>query len=217
MAEILTKLEKNGFIKRYKQDKARLVPEAITKLIFLDHEAIILRYNSIINGFLNYYSFVDNLSKFHQILSYILRHSCAKTLARKYNLKSRAGAFKKFGRNLGTTVTKGEKTKSYSLSIPATLRKTRNFKVSQTQFRDPMAALRYRLETQISMAESCAICGVDQGIEMHHVRHLRKDSVVGTGFTALMSKLNRKQIPVCKPCHKKIHKGLYNGLNLNEL
>lgn len=134
VAEILTKLEKNGFIIRYKHDAARLLPEAITKFIFLDHEAIILRYNSIINGFLNYFSFVDNLSEFHQILSYILRHSCAKTLARKFNLKSRASAFKKFGRDLEVTIEGKKKSKkSYKLAIPKTLKKTRVFKINNAK------------------------------------------------------------------------------------
>lgn len=215
--DILNKLEKNGFIKRYKQDKTRLIPEAITKWIFLDHESIILRFNAITNGFLNYFSFVDNLSKFHQILGYILRHSCAKTLARKFRLNSRAGAFNKFGKNLEVVIDKGKEKKSYKLAIPETLRKSRKFKIGETDFKDPMLALRYRLETQVSLGESCAICGSGESIEMHHVRHLRKDSVVEPGFTSLMSKLNRKQIPVCRPCHRKVHAGLYNGLSLNEL
>jgi hypothetical protein len=55
------------------------------------------------------------------------------------------------------------------------------------------------------------------GVEMHHVKHLRKGGVKSTGFTALMSSLNRKQIPVCKPCHIKIHKGLYNDMKLKDL
>lgn len=37
------------------------------------------------------------------------------------------------------------------------------------------------------------------------------------GFTALMSKLNRKQIPVCTKCHRKIHDGKYDGMKLGEL
>ena len=41
----------------------------------------------------------------HLIINFILRHSCAKTLARKYNLKSRAKVFKKYGYHL---VTKNE-------------------------------------------------------------------------------------------------------------
>lgn len=206
VAEILTKLEKNGFIKRYKANKVRLIPEANTKLIFLDHAAIILRYNSIIKGFLNYFSFVDNLAEFHQILSYILRHSCAKTLARKFNLKTRAGAFKKFGRDLEVTVEGKKKSKkTYKLAIPKSLKKSRAFKIYLAKFNDPLLALRFNLEAQVNLDHTCAVCGSEDEIEMHHVRHLRKDSVVGTGFTALMSKLNRKQLPVCRPCHKKIH------------
>lgn len=208
VVEILTKLEKNGFIKRYKDNKSRLVPDAITKFIFLDHAAIILRYNSIISGFLNYFSFVDNLAEFHQILSYIIRHSCAKTLARKLNLGNRAGAFKRFGRDLGVTVEGKKNTKkTYKLTIPKSLKKSRAFKINLGKFNDPLLALRYRLESQVNLDRTCAVCGSEDGIEMHHVRHLRKDSVVAPGFTALMSKLNRKQIPVCRPCHKKIHGG----------
>lgn len=52
---------------------------------------------------------------------------------------------------------------------------------------------------------------------MHHVKHLRKDGVKPTGFLELMSKLNRKQIPVCRKCHGKIHSGKYEGMALKDL
>jgi predicted HNH restriction endonuclease len=52
---------------------------------------------------------------------------------------------------------------------------------------------------------------------MHHVKHLRKDGNKPSGFLALMSKLNRKQIPLCTQCHQGVHAGLYNGLSLKEL
>jgi len=52
---------------------------------------------------------------------------------------------------------------------------------------------------------------------MHHVKHLRKDGVKPTGFLNLMSNLNRKQIPVCRSCHNKIHKGNYNGMAIRDL
>lgn len=38
-----------------------------------------------------------------------------------------------------------------------------------------------------------------------------------SGFTQLMSKLNRKQIPVCSACQDKIHKGSYDGLSLKHI
>jgi len=37
-----------------------------------------------------------------------------------------------------------------------------------------------------------------------------------TGFKAVMRALNRKQIPTCTLCHKKIHKGEYDGINLKD-
>jgi len=53
---------------------------------------------------------------------------------------------------------------------------------------------------------------------MHHVKHLRKGFDENQkGFTQIMSSLNRKQIPVCQPCHRKIHLGKYNGIALKDL
>lgn len=80
-----------------------------------------------------------------------------------------------------------------------------------------MAALNYKLETHSRLDEVCAVCGDNHKVEMHHVRHLRKSGIPATGFTEIMSKLNRKQIPVCKTCHTNIHKGIYNGISINEL
>jgi hypothetical protein len=63
----------------------------------------------------------------------------------------------------------------------------------------------------------CLICGSEKNIEMHHVKHLRKDiNISQKGFTVLMAKLNRKQIPG-RSCHIKIHRGLYNGMALRTI
>ena len=37
------------------------------------------------------------------------------------------------------------------------------------------------------------------------------------GFTRVMAALNRKQVPVCKACHERIHRGEYDSLSLKEL
>lgn len=151
------------------------------------------------------------------IIGFIIRHSCAKTLARKFKLRTRAGAFKKFGKNLGVKLEKKGEIKTYSLAIPKHLKNIHKFRVSTRPFRDPLAVLNYKLRSQSSLDEICAVCGSNERVEMHHVRHLRKGSVSAPGFTGLMSSLNRKQLPVCVPCHKQIHKGSYDGLSLNEL
>lgn len=209
--KIVSELEKQGFIKRYSHDSDRTIPNAITKFIFLDHKSILLRYNAIIREYLNYYSPADNFFRLNSVISFILRHSCAKTLARKFRLKSRAGAFRNFGKNLSVKITKGEKVKTYQLPIPE------EFKSSTRILKDPLTVLNFRLQSQSALDEVCAICGSRKGIEMHHVKHLRKNQAVSSGFTRLMSELNRKQLPVCRPCHRQIHKGCYNGLSLNNL
>jgi len=119
--EIRSDLAKEGFLKNYRPG-GKLITNAITKWIFLNHREIIIKYNSIINGYLNYYSFVDNFHEFHTIINFILKHSCAKTLARKFRLGSRAGAFKKFGPNLAT-----DDRKPIALKIPASYIKLKKF------------------------------------------------------------------------------------------
>ena len=52
---------------------------------------------------------------------------------------------------------------------------------------------------------------------MHHVKHIRKIGKQVNGFTKVLKQLNRKQIPACHECHQKIHKGEYDGINLNEI
>lgn len=48
---------------------------------------------------------------------------------------------------------------------------------------------------------------------MHHLRKLRNLK----GFNKILGAINRKQIPVCKNCHTKIHQGLYDGISLKNL
>lgn len=67
------------------------------------------------------------------------------------------------------------------------------------------------------MFESCLICGEEGDIQMHHVKHLRGEIEKATGFQTIMTKLNRKQIPVCKACHDNIHAGRYDGRSLLDL
>ena len=214
--EIIDKLRMKGFIKSKVGQK--LNASAITKWIFLDHKTILLRYNSVIRGLLNYYTFVDNFYIFHTIVAFILRHSCAKTLARKFNLGSRAGAFKKFGKNL-TVKYKDIKLKSKQLSlyVPKTFKKTRKFLINTEIHKDPFMVMNFNLSTISNLGENCAICGEIKDIEMHHIKHLRKDNIKSSGFLKIMSSLNRKQLPLCVFCHNKVHAGKYNGISLNDL
>jgi len=177
--------------------------------VFLSHENILMQYNAIIRGLLNYYSFVNNIYDFHKIIQMIIRPSCAKTLARKFKLSSRAAVYKKFGPLL--TVKVGKKT--YNLDIPKSLIMSGKFKIN---FYTSLEGLNYNIRTQMMLDTYCAICGSKDQVEIHHIKHIQKKKKE-QNFAKLMSHLNRKQIPVCKPCHLSIHKGLYNGLKLSDL
>jgi hypothetical protein len=66
----------------------------------LEHQKILDKYYKKIKEYLTIYEMLNNKKIFNKIIRYILRHSCAKTLSRKYRLKSRKKTFKKFGKNL---------------------------------------------------------------------------------------------------------------------
>lgn len=98
---------------------------AITHLTNYTHAEILYKYNLIINGYLNYYSHVNNLNIFQKLIGFVLRHSCALTLGRKYKLRSRKKVFRKFGKNLEEPKTK------LKLQIPTRfVRNTKNEKIT---------------------------------------------------------------------------------------
>jgi hypothetical protein len=75
-----------------------------------------------------------------------------------------------------------------------------------------------RLRTRSKLGLPCVVCGNPNKVQMHHVRHIRKmDDREPKGFTRVMAALNRKQVPVCKACHERIHRGEYDNLSLKEL
>jgi hypothetical protein len=45
---------------------------------------------------------------------------------------------------------------------------------------------------------------------MHHRKHLRNKKTDNT-LKGIKVNLSRKQIPLCKDCHRKVHNGTYGG------
>lgn len=176
---------------------------AVTHWINYNHAEILFRYNWMIRGYLNYYSHVNNLHIFHKIIGFVLRHSCAVTLGRKLKLGSRKKVFKKFGKNFKEPTTK------IALAIPPNfISNTENYKITTTA--DPLKVLKWSIRTQHLMQGPCVACGVTTNIEIHHVRKLSKKADTKSPMQQIMSKLNRKQVAVCKECHKDIHSGIYD-------
>ena len=186
-------------------------PKAKTQWIHLQPYDIIQRFNEILVGILNYYSFVDNRTMLYRII-FILKYSLVYTLCRKWRISPRK-LFKKLGNSITWKLENG---KTIKFKQEQDMKKTTmNFKISENTY-DPLAPTYYQVRTTKSMLfKDCSICGSKDNIEMHHIKHLRGEKL--KGFNKLMGKLKRKQLPVCKECHVKIHNGTYAGVSLKSL
>ena len=136
------------------------------------------------------------------------------TLAVKLRLATKAQVFKKFGRDI--VITKDGKTIA---SFPnVSLANTGKFNTTRS---DPMRRFeklsRSTFRSMAVLDSPCQLCGSTENVEMHHVRAIRKSThrIKHDYFTAMMSRMNRKQMPVCllffykkkDECHIKIHGG----------
>jgi len=182
----------------------------------LEDREIVRMYNQLLTGLLTYYSGAHNQRKLIRI-QFILHHSCACTLAHRHKSTVRK-IYAKHGRELHVTYTvetkHGPEEKVIALNLRKLNKTNRRWLVNKTSFTDPLQTYNYR-RTKSKLQEFCCICGCEQNVEMHHVKHL-KGSIRTKGFHQILGSVNRKQIPVCKDCHGKIHSGTYNGLKLSD-
>lgn len=188
----------------------KIIPIAKTSWINLPIYDIILRYRLLLNGILHYYSFAHNYSRLNWI-QFLIQHSAAKLLARKLKLHSRSRAFHKFGFQLEIKESEGKRMKSINLGCRKSFRATKKFHIHMPE---PFNTVYYSMRSRTLLFKECYLCNSNLQVEMHHVRSLKGK---GAGFLSVMRAMNRKQIPVCKQCHMKIHRGEYDGKALAKL
>jgi hypothetical protein len=121
---IIKELKKGGFIRQNKW--GNYIPQAFTSMVNLSHYEIISFYNSKIHGIFNFYGFASNRFSLGSVL-WMLKASCALTLARKLKLRTMRKVFRKFGSNLKCSETDKE------LYRPSALRSDKNFRLSLKQ------------------------------------------------------------------------------------
>ena len=179
----------------------------------LDEDQIVSLYSSINRGIQEYYRPADNWPELQRV-QYILKYSLAKTLA----LKKKTSITRVMrGRDISVQV----RTKKGQVRNIVFYRNT-DWTVKRDAFKDSpeidLVAMNVRLRTRSKLGLPCVVCGNPNKVQMHHVRHIRKmDDREPKGFTRVMAALNRKQVPVCKACHERIHRGEYDSLSLKEL
>ena len=169
---------------------------------------IVNHYYTMWKGISNYYSFADNYGRLSSI-HYILKYSCVLTLASKLKLGTARKVFKKFGKDLKVIVD-NKVVASFpqeSYAKPSTFHNTAIAKINPLARIDKLAMATFR--TKNLFDASCSHCGSTDNIEVHHVRKLRDSSkaIKADWLTSMMSRMNRKQIPLCKTCHSDYHRG----------
>jgi group II intron reverse transcriptase/maturase len=173
----------------------------------IDH--IIQHYNGVISGWYNYYQLAENVCSLNYA-RYVLQYSLAKTLAHKER-SSVSKIFRKYGKNITFVKPTGRKISFFNQP----LKQVKKAEGSAADL-DRLPAWGPR-RTRTRLLDDCTICGSHEQIEMHHVRHIRKRGEKVQGFTLYMAAINRKQVPVCRKCHREIHNGKYDGANLSSI
>lgn len=173
---------------------------------------IVDKFNSILNGLMNYYSFVNNPYGLKRI-QHILQQSAALTFCNKLRIR-KPTCYKRFGYalevitvNKSGTVSERRLNLRYKFQVQA-------MKFSEGEGVTDKLKMQVSLRSRSKLEEDCCICGAKEDVVMHHVRHVRKTQA--RGFAKVLSAINRKQIPVCRTCHQSIHDGKYDGKNLGD-
>ena len=230
--KIQKKLHSKGFLKR-RLGKNGLEYNGTRRkdLVNLDHADILRYYNACYRGLANYYSFAINRGRLGSI-GWLLKESCALTLANKMKLRTMAKVFQRLGKHLECKIKlppyKGEKgckssqqQKTIQFWQPKNLRTGSGVFNTSENLAYPFESLNRIMHnkfTRSALFYSCIICGEDKNVEMHHVRSIRtlRDRQSSKSWIERqMAAINRKQIPLCREHHQKVE-GKLGGFTLEE-
>ena len=204
VAKVTNKYAQRGYFKKL-QNQVRPISRA--SYTVLEDHVIVSHYRSLWLGLKNYYSGCTNRGRL-QYLHYLLHMSCAMTLGHRHR-KSCSKIFRKHGKTLTAKVPHTERTVSFPYKTSWKLNERKWLRGREVRLPFDRYA---NLVARSSLGLPCAVCDSEKSpIEMHHVKHVRKQGYRYKGFHEQMALLNRKQIPLCKNCHRKVHAGLYDG------
>lgn len=202
---VVEKLKEKGFL------NSKKMPTRNGRYINIDLWNIVENHKVLEKGILNYYAMANNYGRLAARVHYSLKYSCALTISSKMKLKTMKGAFKKYGKNL--TVIVNDRSISYP-KIPYS-RPKRIFSNYEADFDATLNRLVYRFKRHAGNLEGpCIICKCNTNIEVHHIRKLEDVTKKKDWLSVTMAKYSRKQVPVCRTCHQKIHLGVYDGSKL---
>jgi len=123
----------------------------------------------------------------------------------KMKLNSRAQGFKKYGSTLFVGIDK--KGKKIELKLQKNFSRINKFQVAEKL---PYYEFNKSIRTSNILDKACTICNTYENVEMHHRRGL-KNKFTDNTLKGIEKNLSRKQIPLCRSCHMKVHNGQYDG------
>ncbi|MEZ4663595.1 MAG: reverse transcriptase domain-containing protein, partial [Caldilineaceae bacterium] len=203
--EVITK-----YIRRYsKKGKPHLKYSIVNHSDF----EIIKSYGEIWRGLINYYMPARDVHKLNKV-AYTMLESCVRTLCTKFKSKRHEIYRKYYGET--STGKKGLKC-SFRNKITGKKHTTEFNEVRIKSGTWPTAALDYNagwvgvykgteLKRRLE-AKKCELCGQEGNCEVHHVRALKdiENKKMKNQADIMMISRRRKQLIVCKKCHRKIH------------
>ncbi len=169
--KVTKRLQERGYI-AYSKNQIRPISKG--SYTPLEDEVIVNHFRSVWLGLLNFYSGSTNRSHL-QYIHYLLHMSCAMTLAHRHRSSSNK-IFKKHGKKLEIMDYKTDPPK-----IKASFPYHTSWKVSDKKwqcamtFKDPFTIYANR-GSRSRLRKPCCICKSFDKVEMHHVKHVRKQS-----------------------------------------
>jgi len=221
LLELIDQLIAKGFY-HHKRRK----PIANSSITNLNDGEIINCYSQVIFGLINYYRPADNLVKVKGIIEG-LRRSCCLTLAHKHK-KPLMWAYTTYSEDIKVDLPTGGSSALPSMSYIANLKP--KFLISEDcGFDLDIILKKYKFRDNLGakMFSQCSVLGCSNtDIQIHHVRKLHrkhfgenKFTIVNKhgrriqGFAALLSAINRKQLPLCSKHHSEFEKGNFSNLD----
>jgi len=167
---ILKRLQERGYVATVNN---KIRPISNGSYTVLEDEVIVQHFHSVWLGLLNFYSGTTNWSHL-QYIHYLLHMSCAMTLAHRHRSSSKK-IFKKHGKELKIMDSKA-KTPKVIASFPYKTTwkvKDRKWHVA-IGWKDPFTIFANRVSRSL-LNKSCIVYNTNTTIEMHHVKHVRKN------------------------------------------
>nr|YP_009492182.1 hypothetical protein [Pseudopediastrum integrum]AWI68777.1 hypothetical protein [Pseudopediastrum integrum] len=185
---LISRLITKGFINEQGTRGVRKKPWSV-----LSMEEIIQRYNYMIRGLCLYYlPMVRDASQLNRYI-YLLNFSCNHTLANKYRSSLRK-IKKKYGKPVRIKLKSAkDKEKEYKLmDYRSALKDYEEIKSKQREklardlctTQDPLQT-RINWRTAFKFDRYCIICGSEDRVQSHHLRHVHNGKIIG--FTKVMS------------------------------